>query len=80
MEIIPKVHHIPDIIANPYLIIDSDGLTLIDTGLPGSHRKILQYIESRGHTPGDLRRIILTHSCRRAGRPEESQRRHDLCQ
>jgi hypothetical protein len=30
----------PGVIANPYLIIDVDGLTLIDAGLPHSHRKI----------------------------------------
>lgn len=62
MQIIPSVHHIPDIVCNPYLIIDPDGLTLIDTGLPGSHKKILKYIQGLGRTPADLKRIILTHS------------------
>ena len=62
MEIIPKVHLIPGIIANPYLIIDQNGLTLIDTGLPGSQRKILRYINNLGYAPKGLRRIIITHA------------------
>ena len=62
MEVIPNIHHIPDIIANPYLIVDPDGLTLIDTGLPGSDKKILKYIAGLGRSPADLKRIIITHS------------------
>ena len=34
MEILPNVHLIPGIIANPYLIVEPEGLTLIDTGIP----------------------------------------------
>jgi glyoxylase-like metal-dependent hydrolase (beta-lactamase superfamily II) len=62
MEILPNVHLIPDIIANPYLIVEPDGLTLIDTGIPGSENKILKYISDLGRSPRDLKRIILTHS------------------
>ncbi len=62
MEITPKVHLVPDVIANPYIIIDADGLTLVDTGLPGSQKKILKYITERDYSARDLVRIILTHS------------------
>ncbi len=62
MEITPKVHLVPNVLANPYLIVDSDGLTLIDTGLPGSHKKILKYLTERGYSAKDLKRIILTHA------------------
>jgi len=62
MEIIPKVHLIPGITANPYLIIEPDGLTLIDAGLPGSHKKILRYMAGLGYAPKGLKRIIITHS------------------
>jgi glyoxylase-like metal-dependent hydrolase (beta-lactamase superfamily II) len=62
MEIIPNVHLIPGVIANPYLIVDPDGLTLIDAGLRGSQAKILKYIAGLGHKPGDLRRIVITHA------------------
>ena len=62
MEIIPNVHLIPNITANPYLLIDPDGLTIIDAGLPGSHKKILRYLAGLGYAPGDLKRILITHS------------------
>ena len=62
MEIIPNVHLIPGIIANPYLIIDSGELTLIDAGMPGSHKKILHYIANLGYAPKDLKRILITHA------------------
>ncbi len=62
MEITANVHLIPNIVANPYLIMDPDGLTLIDTGLPGSDKKILNYISDLGRSPSDLKRIIITHS------------------
>jgi len=62
MEIIPNVHLIPNTVANPYLLIDPDGLTLIDAGLPGSHRKILRYMSSLGYAPRDLKRILITHA------------------
>ncbi len=62
MEIIPNLHHIPGIVANPYLVIDSDGLTLIDAGLPGVQRKIFKYMAGLGYNPGELKRILITHS------------------
>jgi glyoxylase-like metal-dependent hydrolase (beta-lactamase superfamily II) len=62
MEIIPGIHLIPGIIANPYLIVDADGLTLIDCGLPRSERKILTYITSLGYQPTDLKNILITHA------------------
>jgi glyoxylase-like metal-dependent hydrolase (beta-lactamase superfamily II) len=62
MEILTNVHLIPNIIANPYLLIDPEGLTLIDAGLPGSHRKILQYMSGLGYGPQDLKRILITHA------------------
>jgi glyoxylase-like metal-dependent hydrolase (beta-lactamase superfamily II) len=62
MEIASKVHLVPGVIANPYVIVEPDGLTLIDTGLPGSQRKIAQYISEHGRSPKDIVRIVLTHS------------------
>src|ERR1035437_4598162 len=62
MEIIPNVHLIPKTVANPYLLIDPDGLTLIDAGLPGSHKKILRYMAGLGYAPKNLKRILITHA------------------
>jgi|WetSurMetagenome_2_1015567.scaffolds.fasta_scaffold31558_2 glyoxylase-like metal-dependent hydrolase (beta-lactamase superfamily II) len=62
MEIIPNVHLIPGIIANPYLLIDPQGLTLIDAGMPGSAKKILRYMAELGYAPKGLKRVIITHA------------------
>jgi glyoxylase-like metal-dependent hydrolase (beta-lactamase superfamily II) len=62
MKITERVHQIPGVVANPYLLIDNDVLTLVDAGMPRSEKKILAYIVSLGKRPENLRRIILTHS------------------
>jgi glyoxylase-like metal-dependent hydrolase (beta-lactamase superfamily II) len=62
MEIAPNVHLLPGITCNPYLIVDADGLTLVDAGLPGSDKKILRALSGLGHAPKDLKRILITHA------------------
>ena len=62
MKIIDNVFVVPGVMANPYLLVDTDGLTVIDTGLPRSERKILAYVASLGKSARDVKRIILTHS------------------
>lgn len=62
MEILKNVHLIPSVVANPYLIVDSGELTLIDTGLPWSAKKILKYVTSLGFETGDIKNILITHA------------------
>lgn len=47
---------------NQYLVIEPDGLTLVDTGLPGSQRLIVRAIKSLGCKAEDLRWILITHA------------------
>jgi len=62
MKIADNVYLVPGVVANPYLIVDADGLTLIDTGLPRSEKKILDFLAGLGRSPQDVQRIILTHA------------------
>jgi glyoxylase-like metal-dependent hydrolase (beta-lactamase superfamily II) len=62
MEIIDNVYVVPGVVANPYILVDADGLTIIDTGIPNSEKKILDYVTSLGKSAGEVKRIILTHS------------------
>jgi glyoxylase-like metal-dependent hydrolase (beta-lactamase superfamily II) len=62
MKIIDHVFVVPGVMANPYILVDADGLTVIDTGLPHSERKILAYVASLGKTARDVKRILLTHA------------------
>ncbi len=47
MKIIDNVFIVPDVVANPYIIVDADGLTVIDAGFPrnghesSSNREVL---------------------------------------
>jgi len=62
VKIIDHVFVVPKVVANPYIIVDPDGLTIIDTGIPRSDNKILAYIASLGKSARDVKRILLTHS------------------
>jgi glyoxylase-like metal-dependent hydrolase (beta-lactamase superfamily II) len=62
VKITESVFVVPAVVANAYLILDADGVTLIDAGMPHTDKKILDYIASLGKSPRDLKRILLTHS------------------
>src|SRR6266496_4241365 len=62
MKIVDNVFVVPRIIANTYIIVDADGLTIIDAGLPRSEKKILAYVASLGKSARDVKRIIITHA------------------
>ena len=61
-QIVPGLYAINLGNVNAFLLDgDGDGLTLIDTGFPGSEGKILQAVQELGKAPGDIRQILLTH-------------------
>jgi glyoxylase-like metal-dependent hydrolase (beta-lactamase superfamily II) len=62
MPLPPAVHRISGIVANQYLILEPGNLTLIDTGLAGNHKKILEALANLGFRPQDLRQILITHA------------------
>jgi glyoxylase-like metal-dependent hydrolase (beta-lactamase superfamily II) len=60
VEIVSGVHLIPSRMVNCYLILEPDGVTLIDAGM--SSANVLKYLTGLGILPSDLKRIIITHS------------------
>ena len=62
MEIIPNVHLISGAAVNCYLIVEPDGLTLIDTGLPNYKSRISNYLTSIERSPEIIRQILITHA------------------
>jgi glyoxylase-like metal-dependent hydrolase (beta-lactamase superfamily II) len=63
LEVMTGVYQLPNSFVNLYLILQPDGLTLIDAGLAKSGPKVaLEAIAKLGRTPKDLRRILFTHS------------------
>jgi glyoxylase-like metal-dependent hydrolase (beta-lactamase superfamily II) len=49
-----QVHRVPGVRgANAYLVASGAGLVLVDTGLPGNGGRVLAFLASLGHAPGD---------------------------
>ena len=61
VRLTPRLYFIRLPAGHAYLWQDPDGLTLIDTGLPGSAPLIAEAIHRAGCHPADLRRVVLTH-------------------
>ncbi|HEX7597531.1 MAG TPA: MBL fold metallo-hydrolase, partial [Polyangia bacterium] len=62
MEIYPNVHQIHQMFVNMYLVVDANGLLLIDTGINGSRGRILQALQVSGHSLAELKSIFITHA------------------
>ncbi len=58
----PGLHRLRLGIVNAYLLETPEGLVLVDTGFPGSERKILAAVAALGRAPGDLKHIVSTHA------------------
>lgn len=61
MEIVEGIHQVNGVNANVYVVAEGKELTVIDTGMPRSSGKVLNYIEKMGRQPPDVSRIVLTH-------------------
>ena len=60
-QLVPGVYEVSLGVVNAFLLADSDGLTLIDTGVAGSEDKILDAVREIGRQPQDIRNILVTH-------------------
>jgi glyoxylase-like metal-dependent hydrolase (beta-lactamase superfamily II) len=61
MQIASGLHRVGSDIVNSYLIVDKDGVTIIDAGLPGYWKLLRAELAAAGKSPGDVRALILTH-------------------
>jgi glyoxylase-like metal-dependent hydrolase (beta-lactamase superfamily II) len=62
MEIVENIHQVDGVNANVYIIIEKEGLTLIDTGMPNNAKKILNYVKGIDRKPADTSTILITHA------------------
>jgi hydroxyacylglutathione hydrolase len=60
-EVAQAVYRVPAYHANTYLVEADNGLVLVDTGLPGSEKRILEAIGKLGRKPDDVKLVLLTH-------------------
>ena len=64
MEIVslgPRLHLVRPAFGQAYLWRDDDGVTLVDTGIPGSEPAFAAAFDELGLRRADLRRIVITH-------------------
>jgi glyoxylase-like metal-dependent hydrolase (beta-lactamase superfamily II) len=61
-EVTPSVHHLPEIVGGPTLILGDNSVTLVDTGVPGADVEIVEALESLGRSSDDVKRILITHA------------------
>jgi glyoxylase-like metal-dependent hydrolase (beta-lactamase superfamily II) len=61
VQITQQLHFLRFPVGHVYLWESTDGLTLIDTGVPGSSAAIAEAIRELGHDLSDVRRLVLTH-------------------
>ena len=60
-EIAQGVYRVPAGHANTYLVEADNGLVLVDTGMPGSEKRILRAVGKLGRKPSDIKLVLLTH-------------------
>ncbi len=61
MKIAEGLHRIGSDIVNSYLVVDGDGVTIIDAGLPRYWKLLQRELEQIGRSLDDVRALILTH-------------------
>ena len=61
MQIARGLHRVGSPIISSYLIVDSDGVTIIDAGLPGYWKPLQAELAAIGKSLADVRALILTH-------------------
>ncbi len=61
MKLAPHLHRLGNDIVASYLVETPAGITLIDAGMPGHWRDLLQEMESLGRPLSDVKGVILTH-------------------
>ncbi|QKW20113.1 MBL fold metallo-hydrolase [Kitasatospora sp. NA04385] len=61
-RVAPGVDRLGDDVVNFYLVEEPDGLVLIDAGLPAHLGQLRAHLADSGHSPADVRAVLLTHA------------------
>lgn len=79
MRLAPSIHRIGNDIVASYLIVTSEGITLVDAGLPGMYADLGRELGALGRSLDDIRGVILTHGdSDHVGFAERLRREHDV--
>ncbi|MBX0331226.1 MBL fold metallo-hydrolase [Oscillochloris sp. ZM17-4] len=58
----PQIQQIADTFVNMYLIIEPEGLSLVDAGTPGGPKAVARALARRGRRLSEIRNILITHA------------------
>ncbi|MBN1681774.1 MAG: MBL fold metallo-hydrolase [Anaerolineae bacterium] len=58
----PGVYGLVGGAVNLYVLDDEAGVTIIDAGLPGSTKRIVDLLRAIGRSPSDVKHILVTHA------------------
>jgi glyoxylase-like metal-dependent hydrolase (beta-lactamase superfamily II) len=61
MQIVSGLYRVGSDLVNSYLIVDKDGVTIIDAGLPRYWKLLQKELGASGKSLADVRALILTH-------------------
>ncbi|WP_136611643.1 MBL fold metallo-hydrolase [Sinomonas albida] len=61
MELAAQLRRIGNDIVAAHLIVADDGITLVDAGLPGHYRDLMNELKAIGRPITDIKGIVLTH-------------------
>jgi glyoxylase-like metal-dependent hydrolase (beta-lactamase superfamily II) len=61
MRLAAGLHQIGSNIVNVYLVEEAGAITLVDAGIPGQWRELLDELEVMGRSLDDVRAVLLTH-------------------
>jgi glyoxylase-like metal-dependent hydrolase (beta-lactamase superfamily II) len=61
MELAPNLHRIGNDIVAAYLVATPEGITVIDAGLPGHWRDLVNELRAINRSLDDVRGVVLTH-------------------
>lgn len=67
LELAPDLHRVRlsgggAHLLNAYLWVGPDGVTMVDTGAPGSAEELTAALHQLGRSPSDVARLVLTHA------------------
>ncbi|WP_375386871.1 MBL fold metallo-hydrolase [uncultured Amnibacterium sp.] len=61
MQLAPGLHRLGNDIIAVHLVVTDEGITVIDTGLPGHHADLRRELAAIGRPMSDIRGVVLTH-------------------
>lgn len=61
MRLAPHLHRIGNDVVAAYLVVTDEGVTVIDAGLAGHWRELVDELTSLGRSVDDVRGVVLTH-------------------